>query len=353
MRPPAAHRWARATARAGVLLLVTVLLAGCLIPPQPRTGTGQDVFNLYVLVLALATLVFVAVEGFIVYAIIRYRRRPGDDVLPEQHHGNTPVEILWTAIPSVLVLILFVMSVITLQEVEARVEEPGLIVEVDAFQWSWIFRYPNGYEATPQGGEPPVLALPVGEPVRLHLNSSDVIHAWFVPEFLIKRDIVPVGEVGNPNDLEFVITEAGTYTGQCAEFCGGAHADMIFIVEAMERDEFDAYIDAQARGETPPPTAGEGECGTIVELAAVPSIRFDRDELEVPAGEEFCIEFTNEDVAIHDVGIYVDNELVFDGEDIREGETITYVVPALEAGEHRFICTLHPQEMVGDLTASE
>jgi cytochrome c oxidase subunit 2 len=351
MPPTGARSRARSVVRAGALLLFVMLLGGCLLPPDPKTNAGQDVFNLYILVLALAAIVFVGVEGFILYAVVRYRRQPGDDALPEQHHGNTKVEILWTVIPSVLVLILFVMSVITLGSVEARSDQPGVTIEVVAKQWTWEFHYPDGVTISGRSGEPTDLPLPVGEPVRLVLDSADVNHAFFVPEFLIKRDAIDMGENAAPNEIEFVVTEAGSYAGQCAEFCGVGHNDMIFVVNAMPRADYDAYIAAYAAGETPPPPPGEGDCTTTIQVEAVETLRFDTDTIEeVPAGEDFCIELTNNDTVDHDIGI---EETGFDGENVAPGESITYLIPAMEAGGYTFYCTIHPQDMVGDLVVGE
>jgi plastocyanin len=123
---------------------------------------------------------------------------------------------------------------------------------------------------------------------------------------------------------------------------------MTFEVQAMPRAEFDAYLEALAAGETPPPDGGE--CGTTIQLAAVESFQFDTDAIQAPAGEDFCIEFTNNDAVPHDVGI---PDIDFNGDDVPPGETTTYVIPALEAGDYDFICTLHPQQMVGDLTVGE
>ena len=117
-----------------------------MLPPQPATEGGKDVFNLYLLVLGLALIVFVGVEGFILYAVVRYRRKPGDDVLPEQLHGNTTVEIIWTAIPTVIVFILFTFSMITLGEVDAH-QDPGATIEVEGFQW--LGRSPIGTNTAP------------------------------------------------------------------------------------------------------------------------------------------------------------------------------------------------------------
>ena len=149
-----------------------------------------------------------------------------------------------------------------------------------------------------------------------------------------------------PGGLEFTVSEEGTYSGQCAEFCGVAHADMTFSVEAMSRDAFEQFI--ASGGATPPPA--EGDCSTTIQLAAVESIQFDTDSIEVPAGEDFCVEFTNNDIVPHDFGVV---ETQFNGDDVAPGESITYQVPAMEAGDYTFICTLHPTAMVGDLSVTE
>jgi cytochrome c oxidase subunit 2 len=331
-------------------LILVALLAGCLLPPTPKTDAGQDVFNLYLIVLGLAAIVFVGVEGFILYAVFRYRRQPGDEVLPEQLHGNNTVEVIWTIIPTVIVFILFFFSMLTLGEVEAssNVEE-ATTVEVEAFSWGWRFQYENGAREEGTASEPPTLALPVGEPVRLVLSSIDVNHAFYVPDFLIKRDVINFGENQEPNELTFTITDEGTYAGQCAEFCGTQHAEMVFVVDAMPPDKYDAYVKALAAGEPPPGDGGE-ECGTTIQLAAIETIAYDTDEIEAPAGEDFCIEFTNNDTVPHDVGIV---ETGFNGDDVDPGESTTYVIPAMDAGEFTFFCTLHPTEMEGTLTVTE
>ena len=351
MQPTAARSRSRTKLRVGVPLLVLALAAsGCLLPPDPVTEAGQDVFNLYLVVLALAAIVFIGVEGFILYAIFRYRRQPGDDVLPEQHHGNNTIEVIWTIIPTVIVLILFTVSVITLGEVEGRSEDPGVTIEVDGFQWQWTFSYPEGGTTTGTIGSPPTLVVPVNEPVRLVLNSLDVNHAFYVPQFLIKRDLIPVGENGEPNELEFTITEAGTYAGQCAEFCGTAHADMTFIVDAVSREAYDEYAAALASG-SPPPATGGGDCELTIEITAN-NTQFDIDEFEVPADTAFCIAFENQEAVPHNVSILEGGEHLFTGEFLNQPGNIIYEVPALPAGEYTFVCDAHVQAMNGTVTVT-
>ncbi|CAN5124412.1 hypothetical protein BH23CHL9_BH23CHL9_11810 [soil metagenome] len=350
MQPTAPRSRLRTIIRAAVPMLLVVALAGCLLPPDPKTEAGQDVFNLYLVVLALAAIVFIGVEGFILYAVFRYKRKPGDDVLPEQLHGNNTVEIIWTLIPSAIVLVLFVVSIITLGEVEARSDDPSVTIEVQGFQWNWNFVYEDGPTISAAGNEPPVLAVPVGEPVRLILTSDNVIHAFYVPEFLLKRDMIPVNEQGTPNEIEFVVSEAGTYAGQCAEFCGTDHANMVFTVEAMPRADYDAYIAAIEEGEEPP-TAG-GDCEETIEISAN-NTAFDIDEFDVPAETDFCIAFENLEDVPHNVAILDGSEALFEGEYLNTAGSVVYNVPALPAGEYTFVCQAHIQAMSGDVTVTE
>jgi cytochrome c oxidase subunit II len=349
MQSPAARSRLRTMIRAGAPLLLIVLLAGCLLPPEPATEGGRDVFNLYLLVLGLAAIVFIGVEGFIIYAIFRYRRKPGDDVLPVQHHGNNTVEVIWTAIPTVIVLILFTFSMMTLSSLEATSDEPGVTIQVDGFQWTWAFRYEEGAVVRGTAAAPPELAVPVGEPVRLILTSLDVNHSFYVPEFLIKRDLIDFGIHGEDNELEFTVTEVGTYAGQCAEFCGLAHADMVFVVNAMTRADYDAHIAGLLAGETPAPVAGE--CDLTIDVSAE-NIAFDTDRIEVPADTAFCIAFENRENVPHNISIYDNGDALFTGDFLNEAGSIVYSVPALPAGEYRFICDAHPN-MVGDVIVTE
>jgi cytochrome c oxidase subunit 2 len=350
------NRRLRSLLRTGAPLVLIALLAGCMIPPEPETKEAESVFTLYNIIFAMGVVVFVAIEGFIVYAIFRYRRR--DDTLPHQLHGNNFVEILWTAIPTVIVLILFTLNLFTLNTVNATSESPGVNVEVDGFQWQWGFHYLDGDDnpdndvsliGTP--GEPPVLRLPVGEPIHLTLISKDVIHSFFVPSFLVKRDVIPFPEGQEPNHLEFTITNPGTYAGHCAEFCGTGHANMLFSVEAMSRADFDKWISDQKSqaSATPAPSVAPGE--TVIKLSAE-KLAFSTKTLEVPAGKPFVIEFENKDSGIaHNVAILDGNTALFTGEVITGPKTVQYQVPALKAGQYKFLCDVHPTVMFGDVVA--
>lgn len=353
MSRPMARPWLRALLRAGALVPLIALTAACgMVPPEPHTNQAKEVFWLYNVVLVMGGIVFVAVEGFIVYSIFRYRRR--DDRLPTQVHGNNLVELIWTAIPTVIVLILFVLSTFTLNSISAHSDHPGVTIEVDGFRWQWTFNYLDGdanpandVSVTGSPANPPVMALPVGEPVRLILRSNDVIHSFFVPAFLVKRDVIPTGD-RPPNELEFTVSEAGTYAGQCAEFCGDLHARMTFSVQAMSRADFDAWVAANRPRETPAPSVLPGSA--VLKIAA-DNIAFDTLELTAPADEAFTIEFNNQEKLSHNVSIFKGTEPIFSGEVFKGPGTISYVVPALPAGDYIFMCDVHPvAAMTGKLT---
>jgi cytochrome c oxidase subunit II len=355
MRSSAARARPRSALRAGIPLILIAALAGCgMVPPEPKSEGAQSVFVLYNIVFAMGAVVFLGVEGFIVYSIVRYRRR--DDLLPPQTHGNTIIEIIWTAIPTVIVLILFVLSVATLGRVEATSStSKGVDIEVDGFQWQWQFRYLDGdnnpendVSVVGQPPNPPVMVVPVGEPVRLKLVSRDVIHSFFVPQFLIKRDLIPVPEGDSVNTLTFTVSEAGTYGGQCAEFCGQLHARMTFSVEAMSRADFDKWLADAKAGRTPRPSVQAG--GEVVELTAA-NIAFDKTELRVPADQPWTLRFTSMDSAPHNV-IILDssNQEKFRTEDLTGPDASgEFAVPPLPAGEYTYYCSFHATNMVGKL----
>lgn len=344
----------RTLLRVGVPLLLIVALGGCMIPPDPKTTEAKEVFTLYNVIFGMGVAVFLAVEGMIVYSIFRYRRR--DDRLPKQLHGNTLVEIIWTVIPTAIVLTIFGFSMVTLGHIETRAKNPT-VIEVDGFQWQWAFRYgtddtdpSNDYTVTGTPGKPAVMAVPVGEPVHLILKSSDVIHSFFVPSFLVKLDVVPFPDPNQHNSLEFTVTNPGTYGGQCAEFCGLAHAGMIFEVQAMSRPDYDAWLASNIEKNTEP-SASAAPGAQIVKITA-DQLKFSTDRLEVPAGKPFVIEFENKDAVQHNVAI-VDKsgKELFAGVIFAGPKTMQYNVPAIPAGEYTFRCDVHPTVMFGTVVA--
>jgi len=219
---------------------VLVVLAGC--TSRPVTVEADQVHSLYDIFLIAAAIVFVVVAGLIGWSIVRYRSRGSTD-LPVQTRTNLALELIWWALPTALVIGLFIVSAQVLGQVD-RTADPTVNVRVESFQWQWRFTYAKqNVVITGAPGNPPELVLPTDERIGLELVTDDVIHAFFVPRFLVKRDLVP----GITNHLDLTINAEGTYSGQCAEFCGLLHDRMLFTVRAVSPAEFNAWLAAQPK----------------------------------------------------------------------------------------------------------
>ena len=330
-------------------------------PPDPATRQGREINDLYTIVFVIAAAIFFLVEGLIVWSVIRYRRGPGDVDLPPQTHGHNLAEIVWTVIPTVIVLFLFFISWQTLNSVEAVTPQPDLRVRAVAGQFQWQFDYlaadakPDAKALFTQSapvGEGGGLVLPAGKTTHLYLSSPDVIHAFYVPKFLFKRDVVP--GIVNQFDLTLDAKDADqTFRGQCAELCGTGHRIMIFEVHAMAPDKFQAWYDgklAEAAATPAPPPSGQA-AGPVLNLAAQ-NIKFDQAELTAPANAPFTIHFENKDQGVpHDVDVLDANgQKVEDGKDFPGPGAQDYAEKPLPAGTYKFECSIHPQAMFGTLT---
>jgi cytochrome c oxidase subunit 2 len=358
-----------------VALVGAVFLTGfgrSLYPPDAATQQAHEVRGLYDIVFALAVAIFLAVEGLIVWSILRYRRKPGDDELPAQTHGNNLVEVIWTLIPTVIVLYLFAISYDTLSKVDAISADPTIRVHAVAGQFQWKFEYLDAsgkvvatqdipaYGLTGPGCETAALtnpncggmALPVGKTIQVTLDSPDVIHAWYVPRFLFKRDVVP----GQTNKFEFTIdaTEAGqVFHGQCAELCGTGHRTMLFSVLGLSPSDYDTWLAAlvEKANATPPPAPS----GATTLTLTAQNISYDKHDLTVPANQPFVIDFKNLDPAgvAHDVDIRQSDgtTLVQDQHTTDGGAESQYTYEGLPPGTYTFICSIHPiANMTGTLT---
>ncbi len=224
--------------------------------PSGITEEAESIKTLYLFVTAMALVVFVAVEAALVYMLIRFRKK--NDELPPQIHGNNALEIVWTAIPVIIVIALFVASFIVLIDVEEDAPDDALTIDVEAFQFGWTFTYevndlgPGRSEAgseesfsfTGSGANPATLVIPLGETVEFVLHSPDVIHSFYVSEFNYKLDVIP----GRENTFAVTPTKVGTFRAQCAELCGLDHSIMLFNVQIMTQEDFDAWV-AEQRAE--------------------------------------------------------------------------------------------------------
>ena len=244
--------WARAFRIAGrlaPLVLVVLAVASCggtseQYPQStlhPKSDFTRMLDGVFMTTVWWALLVFVLVEGALVWAILRYRGKPGD-AEPAQVHGNTTLEIVWTAIPA---LILAMIAVPTVRAIFQTYEVPkgdALEVEVIGHQWWWEFRYPQYGVVTANE-----LHVPAGRMVTLKMSTVDVLHAFMLPQLAGKRDLFQQ----RVNTLWFRADSSGYYSGQCAEFCGIQHGAMRFHVAATTPAEFDAFIAGLRRPRTP------------------------------------------------------------------------------------------------------
>ncbi len=261
---------------AALPLVAAVVAAGCM--PNAPTKQGQAVNQLYLVFLAGGAIVGALVWSLTTWAILRYRRSGPE--LPRQTAGNGPLEVIWTTLPFLTVGFLFVLTVITLNVVDARTTTGGVDVRVTGTRWQWRFDYPQSgvtVIGTP-GGPPPEMVVPVGETIHLTVVSTDVNHSFYVPAFLFKRDAIP----GITNHFDLDIQQAGSWSGQCAEFCGTYHDQMLFTVVAEPASQFQQWL-ATARGASGAPS-GTPELSPAPASASGPQVP-STPAASAPAGE--------------------------------------------------------------------
>lgn len=350
-------------ALAGVAAMVAACGSGLTVlqPPPAASVQGKATETLYQVVFIIGAAIFFLVEGLILYASIRYRRRKDDDgTLPPQIHGSNVLEVLWTVIPIAIVAFLFFFSWQTLNTVDAVSPDPKLKVEVTGFQWQWQFSYPDqGVTIVGLPDKHPELVVPVNQVIQVSLQSRDVIHGFYVPAFLFKRDVIP----GKTNVFDLTPTEIGTFTGQCTQFCGLMHWNMQFAVRVVSQADFDAWIAGAKATPTPaqpsPSPSGDvgpapsGDVGPVALGLTARNLQYDKTALSAPANTPIQLTFVNSDAGIpHNVSIRSESasgEAVFTGDIVTGVTTKVYAVPALPAGTYAFVCTVHPT-MAGTLT---
>ncbi|MET0800049.1 MAG: cytochrome c oxidase subunit II [Actinomycetota bacterium] len=264
------------------LAVLGLLLGAC------AQNAGQDTLDpvgdvakqqkaLFVPVFWVATVVFVIVQGGIIYIALRFRHRKGQERMPRQTHGNTRLEIGWTIVPTVVLAVVMVPAISLLWELARPPEAGALNITVQGFQWWWGFSYPDGDMAT--DWDTPItiadtMIVPTDRDVYLSLEAMggaakdddgspdhEVIHSFWVPQLFGKQDVVP----NRTNHIQFSVDEPGLYTGQCAEFCGLQHGRMKLEVVALAPDDWDAWVENQ-RTLPPSPTDPLAERGEEIFL---------------------------------------------------------------------------------------
>ncbi len=245
---PRAGAIARVLRLTGLAVVVAVLTSGCKLStfglPHPITPQGERVASIWTGSWIAAFAVGAGVWGLIFVAVVRFRKR--SDELPSQVRYNLPVEVLYTVVPFIIVAALFYFTARDESYLDRTTAHPAVTIGVIGFRWNWQFRYidandPNKVvgQVTGRPGEPAQLVLPTDRSIRFIETSPDVIHSFWVPEFLFKRDVVP----GRTNQFEISkITRTGTFVGRCAELCGTDHDRMNFQVKVVPPAEYDAML---------------------------------------------------------------------------------------------------------------
>lgn len=188
--------------------------------------------------LAVALLVW----ALIIVAALRFRRTDRNPEPRSQRDTNAPLEIAWTVAPLLLVVALFVVTYRLETTVEARAANVPVRIAVNAYRWGWTFAYANGPVLDGTSAKPPEMVLPVGETAALQITSSDVVHSFWIPDMLFKRDAVP----GRVSGFDLTPTKTGTYLGRCGEFCGLNHALMSFTVRVVSPPEYARWLRYEA-----------------------------------------------------------------------------------------------------------
>jgi cytochrome c oxidase subunit 2 len=224
----------------GVLIVaITAILwvvtggAGILLPEQASEEAGF-VDRLFDVHFGLVIFIFALIMVFMLYSVVVFRRKPGEEGDGAYIRGNTRLEVLWTVIPLGIVLVLATLSAQYLGQIE-KVEADELLIKVTGFQWDWRFEYPDyGISATE-------INIPLNRQVRFEMTSEDVIHSFWVPEFRVKQDLVP----GLTTTVRVKPTQLGQYTLRCAELCGTRHAYMNRPVNVMQTADFETWVAAE------------------------------------------------------------------------------------------------------------
>lgn len=242
-------------------LVTTLALAGCT-PEQLQgwlPGSGkttnhtESIVGLWVTSWIVLLVVGVITWGLIIWAAVAYRRRKGQTGLPVQLRYNLPIEIFYTIVPLILVIGFFAFTARDQAQIEEPTKNPDVQIEVFGKRWAWDFNYvtDNAYSAgvqadfNPDGtintDNLPVLMLPIDKTIEIKVESRDVIHSFWIVDFLYKKDMIP----GKTNYMYFTPTELGTFQGKCAELCGEYHSLMLFTVKVVSDEDYEAYIAQQ------------------------------------------------------------------------------------------------------------
>jgi cytochrome c oxidase subunit II len=199
--------------------------------PESAAGSADKIDTLYDVLLICSVPVFVLVMTIAIYSVVRFRAKPGDMGDGAPIHGNTRLEIIWVTIPFIMVTALAIYGWITLDDLEAK-QKNEMVVNVTGQQFTWTFEYPSEKLTSPE------LVLPVDRPIEFKIQTKDVIHSFWVPQFRLKSDAVP----GLTTTIRLTPDKPGRYEVVCAELCGIGHSTMRQFVRVLPASEFDSWV---------------------------------------------------------------------------------------------------------------
>jgi cytochrome c oxidase subunit II len=379
---------ARRLVPALLLIASSFLLSGCEVfsSPQntfnPAGKVAEDQKFQFLFVMWPALVIMILVLGACVAIPLMFPRKKGDPGLPKQVHGHTGLELTWTIIPAILLAVIAVPTVAGINDLGREPAEDALIVRVEGQRFTWLFDYPEiDAGGAPLGNEPNLLRIPVGREVGLQIYSTDVNHSFWIPKLAGKTDAINE----HANHMWIRADEAGTFVGQCAEFCGLSHSDMRFEVIAMPEAEFDAWVQEQGgletvgccrdlQGNDPQPADPVDETpdnagsptptpvGDVIELDDNVFV-FNGEEnptLTAAAGTDVTFALDNTGTALHNLHIAAGDDYASafcnaTGDDPcsappringGDGGSITFNLPA---GTYDYRCDFHVDEMSGTL----
>ena len=203
--------------------------------PDLASAQGVPIDRLFNIEIWVISFLFALIVGFMLYSIIVFRRKPGEEGDGDHFEGHTGLEVVWTLVPLAIVLYFAFIGSTALAETR-RADPQALEIDVIGQQWAWRFDYAEGFSSSE-------LVIPVNQQVLLNLSSNDVIHSFWVPEFRVKQDALP-GK-GMERELRVTPTELGSYTVRCAELCGLEHAYMNAPVKVVSADGYEAWVEQQ------------------------------------------------------------------------------------------------------------
>jgi cytochrome c oxidase subunit 2 len=223
---------------------------------KPLSEPAQEIKEMSILVLAICAVIFLIMFGLLVYTLVRFRHRPGDEASePPQIYGSNQIELAWTVLPILIVFVLILATSRTIADIQNRKAAPGAVqATVIGHQWWWEIRYPELGIVTANELHVPTSDGSKRQPTFLKLQSADVAHSFWVPQLAGKTDLIPNRE----NRMWIDPTQPGIYLGNCAEYCGMQHARMLIRVIVHPPAEFERWVAEQKRVAADEPSAQEG-----------------------------------------------------------------------------------------------